>query len=1148
MGERLHQRVSSIIWSMESVPFALCMAVVALFPQFYSQGAPWWLPLALIPLTVAAGLYGVLAWWCGREYARPRFSTVALLFAVPLLLCAVQLIPHHGLVNAVAPANGSFWSAFNEVALLGGTPTISLAPDGTIGRALLLVVCGVLFLLVTNCVHTHQRIRIVLLCIMVAALGNAVIAFLDFFGDNSNGMGNDFRGTFLNRNHFAFLMMMGAMAAASLLAITTIEHSTRREDSSSVWIKLTPVFIFAVFVLLTAQVLSLSRGAFIGSALSLTIFTVIWLARSRTVSRESRQKFIVVTVILGLALAHALPVAMTKLAERYEQLNGKDLTMDSRWLVWKDSMRMLKDHWQLGVGQGAYGDSIQRYEGGNISFALIDHAHNDFVELACEIGVPAMAFLVLLGLVLWLGALRRVWKSEDYVFRWAGLGMLVTVVGVCVHEMADFNLQAWCNAVSMTAILSVIAVCSRRHSHLRSSEPRGSDAAHSRENARSGVSSDSGNSQEKEKETAGRSSGSAHHHHSHWNIRMLYLILTIVAFSVIPFEWRAFAGALARADLVKDMNIKRHRGEMPTEEDFKRRMRLVEACRQGIGNETFFHRRKAIIAKTFADTRPANQFELLREAVDEISEAARRAPGNGMVAMQCARYARQAKYLAVKDIGDNEIIKLYNWACVCYPTLTNTREEAAFAAYDRYLNTPDDDEALSKAYLKDAIEQLTGVLAFEDCNRREIFRALFYLLDDPQELVKLIPANFRSMMMLAELYLELNYPTGALNVAKLVNEREKTGELTLSSRDRLAVQNLQTVVYERLEDQMNRKSSWDSFWAIPRETDTAREVREFLAGGELRRAEATLEKKLHESYANAELILLNGKLKQQQGHQEDMVIALTPLAYGYCTNLENEHLVEAIRLIDSATGIQDITYLRRASFLKAAMQIMLAERGNGRESLAEALKTLDKLSVTSAHTRRRWIQIHLVPLFQARGAVLEERMEDAVKSLRECLEICPNNRQALEMLFKIAPDRLTEDEAQLLGILHRRPCPISRFACGLLWLGVGVEPDVLRHIHEQQKFTYYFECVDDIAESIRIQMVFLNNGHRCFTDSIGFANGYEFTLRIGEIVTVTREWQTALKSLTAIQRVPANGTISVGAQGVKAQPKPAAIVGRVEIK
>ena len=253
------------------------MAVVALFPLFYNQGAPWWLPLALFPLTLAFGLYGVLAWWCGGEYARPRFSACAFLYAIPLLLCAVQLIPHEGLVNTLAPGNGSFWVAFNKIAIEKGLPTISLEPDGTVVRALLLAVCGLLFLIVTNCVHTHKRIRIVLLCIMVAALGNAVIAFIDFFGDTANGMGSDFRGTFLNRNHFAFLMMLGTMAAASLLAIATIEHSTRKEDSISIWIRLTPIFIFSIFVLLTAQVLSLSRGAFIASSVALTVFTVIWL-------------------------------------------------------------------------------------------------------------------------------------------------------------------------------------------------------------------------------------------------------------------------------------------------------------------------------------------------------------------------------------------------------------------------------------------------------------------------------------------------------------------------------------------------------------------------------------------------------------------------------------------------------------------------------------------------------------------------------------------------------------------------------------------------------------------------------------------------------------------------------------------------------
>ncbi|MBP5641253.1 MAG: O-antigen ligase family protein, partial [Victivallales bacterium] len=1130
-------RISTVLKTFDAIPFALAMIVVAIFPIFYCEGATWWLPLVFLPITLALALHAIQGWWLGGRYSRMRISTCMALLVIPLVLCVVQLIPNAELLKAIAPANLGFWEMFNSVALSKGETTISLSPDNTIWRGMTYLACLLLFFLIINCVHSHGRIKFLLLAIMLAALGNSFLAFIDFFCGDAKGIGDEFRGAFLNRNHFAFLMMMGTVASATLLSIVTVEHTLRREETTSVWIRMIPLYIFAVFMLMTSQILSLSRGAFVGSSIALILYGVIWFSRSKTVSRTSRQKFLAIVLLVGVALANALPIAMAKLAERYEQLNESDVTMDKRWLIWQDSFNMLRDYWMMGVGQGAFGDSIQRYESGNISNRLIDHAHNDFVELACEIGVPAMVFLVILGVVLWIFAMRRIWKSEDYVNRWAGTGMLIAVLGVSFHELFDFNLQAWCNATVFTAILSIIAICSRKRTRISQSANSDSQAGGS-STAQSAVSSSS-------QSEASSSTESSRHRIA----RLPYLLVAAVLLALLPYEMDIFLGAIARTKLIKEMQVKYH-GANLTKYDFERRNTLVEKSLGCFGSRTFYHRRKAMIAMEYADQYGDDQFERIAEALDHVSIAASLMPGNGSLAMLCARYAKEARNLAVAKFDDEKVIALYEWACRCYPTLTRTQEETAFAAYERFLNTSDEEVELSKRYLDEAVAKLTKVLAFENCNRREIFRALFFLLDDPLELVKLIPDNFKSMMMLAHLYVDLSYSEGAVKTIDLISAKHDDGTLELTDKELMSVYDFQTFIYELTGDQTKRKIAWDKYWNMQQSANVVERVGNALERGKLRAAETALKTSRGNTCSNAQLILFEAEMYSRLGRQLDMVVSLIPLVYGYSVNLEDGHLVRAMELLKAVKKLDDSEYQRRFVFLKSALQIMMAERGGASSDVSAATGTLQAMSENDNNGSggRKWLQWHLIPLYAARGAMLLGKQDEAIKLLRKCLESCPMNRLAMDLLHDIAPGELTPEEQGMHAIIHERTCPIARFHNGLIWLAVKTEPEVLTHLYEQQKTTYYMECVDDITEMVQQSMTILNNNRPCFKDAIVFPNGKEFTLRVGEIATISREWQTASKCTTTIKTALSNGTLGVKAQTKNVQPTAMAIYGTVDIK
>jgi O-antigen ligase len=89
--------------------------------------------------------------------------------------------------------------------------------------------------------------------------------------------------------------------------------------------------------------------------------------------------------------------------------------------------------------------------------ALI-HAHNDYLELAAELGV--LGALLLLGLVLSL-AVRAflVWRGRrNAQARALALGGIVSLAGAGLHAFTDFNFHIPANMVLFTVILALTVV------------------------------------------------------------------------------------------------------------------------------------------------------------------------------------------------------------------------------------------------------------------------------------------------------------------------------------------------------------------------------------------------------------------------------------------------------------------------------------------------------------------------------------------------------------------------------------------------------------------------------------------------------------------------------------------------------------------
>ncbi|MBQ7650088.1 MAG: O-antigen ligase family protein, partial [Victivallales bacterium] len=595
---------------------------MAFLPVIYMGGESWWLPLELIIALVGFFCWGLAYWWRGYRAGRFSISPTVLFFALPLAVAVLQCIQSDALASVLSPKAYGLVEDFNALGLAAAKHSISVAPDWTYRYVMLLLVALLFHILAYSHCTERMKMRLMLLAIVLAALGNAGLSFYEFFISGSKASINlpVFKGAFLNRNHFGFLMMLGIMSDLGLLTGILLDekHSHRRRNSMTSgeeyewkgWRVLVIPLGIVLFLLLVALLMSFSRGAFTGTVVSLLGFGIIWFTKRPEAEKKNRQLVLAIMVLVSVTLVGAMPYVMDSLSRRFSDVFDKDLSMNARWLIWKDSVRLISDYKLAGVGLGCFRNIIQPYESGNFKYELIDHAHNDFLELGAEIGLPA-AVILLLGIVVFLCiVIHRCWKVHDPTYRWCCFALLSAMFGVAIHEFLDFNLHAYPNFLIFSVILSLLAICVHRR----------------------------GKSME---EITGMTHSELHelNRKQRYGIRLLLLPLSLLSMAALtPYCIRQLQVSIARNTL--RMQCESDKGEWTQRPAvYKRRIGLANSVLARYPND-----QKTLMYKSNSELRLAmhpsvkreQAVTLIVEACDDIALACSRAPSDGDAAFVCA--------------------------------------------------------------------------------------------------------------------------------------------------------------------------------------------------------------------------------------------------------------------------------------------------------------------------------------------------------------------------------------------------------------------------------------------------------------------------------------------------------------------------------
>ena len=399
------------------------------------------LKAGVVPTQFGWTALGVSLAACLALARAPRANRATVILTLLLGWMLFQLVPlPPALVALLSPHRYHAMQAARTA--LGHDPLawmpLSAAPSASLAGLLFVVPAMAVFLAAGEMARWWAgRMWLVAAPVLVLAWLEAVLGLVQFFFMRMAGPDTaSVTGTYVNRDHFAGLLEM-AFPLAVMGALSS------RDPLARIPVALRTSGMLAVAAcLLMGIILSLSR---MGVISTLAAAACVLVALAFSLPRRRRWLWLVPIAIPLLILAS---LSTRELVLRFADLTAtQGISKDERVRIWAEALHVIAAYRWTGCGLGAYERGLYQFKTAAPT-NTVDYAHNDYLQIAAELGIPGV--LLLAGLAVWvLGRTLRVVVFMRGSPHWAlACGLLGAFLAIGVHSLADFNLYVPANALA----------------------------------------------------------------------------------------------------------------------------------------------------------------------------------------------------------------------------------------------------------------------------------------------------------------------------------------------------------------------------------------------------------------------------------------------------------------------------------------------------------------------------------------------------------------------------------------------------------------------------------------------------------------------------------------------------------------------------
>lgn len=375
----------------------------------------------------------------GAGLLRPPSRAAGILLIAMLALVLIQLVPIPWQLWAALPGRTLPADLLALAGLDGAARPMSLNPHATLGSGLALIPAIAIFLVASRLPVEDQR-RLLTICVAAALFGALLGALQKAMGAGvlvpwMTGHGGSGPGLFVNRNHQAAFLLAAIPSAAAL--------ATRPE-----W-PLPPalarlVGAGAVLLLGAGAIATTSRMGILLLPLAVLMSVMLLVPGILTIRRA-------LLTLAALALLALIVLRSSGVGVILGRFTGGDVRLD----YWTDTWLAIGQFWPWGSGFGTFADVFPSVENLNVIVrARAYNAHNDYLELLLEGGLPALAlmagFLALLAIHAW--RIRGAPRFQASLKVAAMMGMAL----ILLHSLVDYPLRMFAVSAMFALFLAVL--------------------------------------------------------------------------------------------------------------------------------------------------------------------------------------------------------------------------------------------------------------------------------------------------------------------------------------------------------------------------------------------------------------------------------------------------------------------------------------------------------------------------------------------------------------------------------------------------------------------------------------------------------------------------------------------------------------------
>lgn len=298
------------------------------------------------------------------------------------------------------------------------------------------------------------------LCFWLSGSALAIIyGLITFFSKKTDVL----TSTFGNPNFYgAYLVLITPVIIASII------YKKENRFLKGLLLLLAGISLFSLY-------LTSSQGAWVGFAVSLL---VLFFLHRRRILTTPRKKLIlgVLSLIIALVLVCGVHFSPSGVWEGLVR-NIQEGTLNIRLHIWRGTLRMIGERPITGWGAGTFYIVYPRFRDPSYfknphSVPATRHAHNEYLELASELGIVGVGlFICFLGSLFRLASKSPDGEGGKDGRRELNKGFIAGVSGLLAHNVVSVNLRFPTCAIFLWITLGLIAASSGERKEVKFSSP-----------------------------------------------------------------------------------------------------------------------------------------------------------------------------------------------------------------------------------------------------------------------------------------------------------------------------------------------------------------------------------------------------------------------------------------------------------------------------------------------------------------------------------------------------------------------------------------------------------------------------------------------------------------------------------------------------